>query len=221
MCNLTKKRSNRKAQVRIIDQVVFGTSSVPPRGKSQSFGTLGVQEPQTLLDCHAFHLRRRARELFRGRDALQVLPQIGGQGVLPTRAFLELGETAGIGGEAEAKIMEQEGRSEREGFQRVKRIARTGDQVRHLPESVQMGDVVDGEVGQVAVNLTGEHLGPFPHVGQGVEQTLAGLGVGVRAGLGSQSPADEGVVEEVHGFCNFMASRTGQPESRPGGAEFE
>ncbi|MFL6260070.1 MAG: hypothetical protein ACJ76Y_10185 [Thermoanaerobaculia bacterium] len=95
--------------------------------------------------------------------------------------------------------MEQEDRSEPEGFQRVERIVRTGDQVRHLPQGVQMGDVVDGEVGQVAVDLAGEHLGPFPHLEQGVEQALAGLGVRVRAGLRGQGTAEQGVVEEVHG----------------------
>jgi hypothetical protein len=99
--------------------------------------------------------------------------------------------------------VEQEDRSESEGFQRVERIVRTGDQVRHLPQGVQMGDVVDGEVGQVAVDLTGEYLGPFPHLEQGVEQALAGLGVGVFAGLWGQGPLDQGVLEEVHGFLQF------------------
>ncbi len=66
-----------------------------------------------------------------------------------------------------------------------------------------MGDVVDGEVGQVAVDLTGEHPGPVPHLEQGVEETLARLGVGVRVGLRSQGPAEQGVVEEVHGVLQF------------------
>jgi hypothetical protein len=89
------------------------------------------------------------------------------------------------------------------------------------PQGVQVGDVVDGEVGQVAVDLAGERLGPVPHLEQGVEQALAGLGVAV-VGLRGQGPAEQGVVEEeVHGSCNFMASRSGEPESRPGRAAFE
>ncbi len=138
-----------------------------------------------------------------------MLSQIGGQGVLPAGALLELGETAGVGGEAEAQVVEQEDGSEGEGFQRVERIVRTGDQVRHLPEGVQMGDVVDGEVGEVAVDLTGEHLGPFPHLEQGVEQALARLGVRVRSGLRGQGPAEQGVVEEIHDLLKLIASRTG------------
>ncbi len=199
MRDFPEKMTDRLSQIRIFYQVVFGASSVSPRSERQPLRLLGMQAPQPLLDSHPLNLRRRARELFRGGDALQVLPQIGGQGVLPTGAFLELGETAGISGEAEAEIVEQEDRSEREGFQRVERIVRTGDQVRHLPQGVQMGDVVDGEVGQVAVDLAGEHLGPLPHLEQSVEQALARLGVGV-VGLRGQGPAEQGVVEEVHGF---------------------
>jgi len=152
---LSKQRPDRQPQIRIIDQVVLGVFSITPGGKRQPFGLLGMQNPQPLLDRHALNLRRRARELFRGRDALQVLPQIGGQGVLPAGTFLELRETTRVSGEAQPQVVEQKDRSEGERFQRVERIVRTGYQVRHLPQGVQMGDVVDGEVGQIAVDLAG------------------------------------------------------------------
>jgi hypothetical protein len=196
--NFPEERSNRLPQVGIFDQVVLGTSFMTPGSERQTLGLLGVQDPQALLDCHAFDLRRRARELFCGGDALQVFPQIGRQGILPAGAFLELGETAGPSGEAEAQVVEQEDRSEREGLQRIERIVRTGDQVRHLPQGVKMGDVVDSEVGQVAVDLVGERRRPFAELEQGSPQPLPRLGVGVRGRLRGQGPANQRVVGEVH-----------------------
>ena len=54
-----------------------------------------------------------------------------------------------------------------------------------------MGDVVDGELGKIAV---GEHGGAFPELAQGAPETSTGLGVGVGLRLREQSPADDGVV---------------------------
>lgn len=78
MRDFPKERPNRQPQVGIIDQVVFGASPVSPRSQSQPFSLFRVQNPQPLLDRHTLDLRRWARELFRGGNALQVLPQIGG-----------------------------------------------------------------------------------------------------------------------------------------------
>jgi hypothetical protein len=112
--------------------------------------------------------------------------------------LLELSKAAGVGSETEAQIVDQENRTEREGFQRIERIARTGDQVSHLPQGVQMGDVVDGKVGKVAVDLAGEHLRPLPQFEQGASQTLPRLGVRVWSWLRGQRPQEHGVIGEVH-----------------------
>jgi hypothetical protein len=78
VCDFSEERTDRLPQVRIIDQVVFGTSFVAPSYERQPFGLLGVQGSQALLDRHALYLRRRARDLFGRGDALQVFSQMGG-----------------------------------------------------------------------------------------------------------------------------------------------
>ena len=198
--DFSQTRPDLLSQVGIIDQVVDGPSvRIRVRGERQPLSLLSVQHAQPLLDRRPLDVRRGIRELFRGGDALQTLPQESGQSVPPAVAFLDLVRSTGPGGEAEPQIVDQENPSEHERFQRIKRVIRPRDQGRHLPESVQMGEAVVGEVGQVAVNLAREHRGAFADLEQGIPQPLPGLGISVFPWLVGQGPANQGVVGEFHG----------------------
>src|SRR5690242_4793976 len=109
--------------------------------------------------------------------------------------------------------MDQEDRPKREGLQRTERIVRTGEQVRHLPQGVEMGDAVNRKFRYIAVDLSSQYFGTPSKIEQGPPQTLARLGVRVRGRLRGQGPANQRVVGEVHGSTQFIASGDRQERS--------
>ncbi|MBF0375582.1 MAG: hypothetical protein HQL39_19495 [Alphaproteobacteria bacterium] len=132
----------------------------------------------------------------------------GGRRVAPFCGRLKASQTIGIGGQRHRRIVKENGGAEHEGFGGIERVVFARDERRHLPERVEMGDVVDGQPRNAFRNFLHQNVGLLAHPKQRLAQLAAWCRMRVPLALVGKGFRPEGGVgkRRRHSFGSSCAS---------------
>ncbi|MEM1268406.1 MAG: hypothetical protein AAGI08_00025 [Bacteroidota bacterium] len=153
------QRAVAAPEVRILNQVEGAAGRVWPRDEREPLGLLSVPHPQHVLGCALGDLSRRILDLLLGSRPAVFAPEHAGHRVEPEVRALQLLNAGRVGSQSQAEVVDQEGAAEHVRLSRGDGVIVAGDQVCHLPERVDVRDIVDREVGEVTTDLGSQRGG--------------------------------------------------------------
>ena len=150
-------------QIGIVDQVV-GSARVLPLFRWERHSLSSVKFPQEGLNGRPFGRLVWPGDLACGRRTIKFGPQVARNRVPPARFCLEPVELMPECSLGHRQVMHQDGSAQDESLGRGNRVIRAGNEIDHLPQCIEVGNIVDRKAREVLGNLTTESLRPLSEV---------------------------------------------------------